>query len=133
MPLSDADVREILRIVDSSGAREIRVQTRGFTLHVIREGAPSPSESVPAPPSGADLLTIESPTIGTFYRAEGPGEPPFVELGMVVEADTIVCILEVMKMMNSVPAGVAGKIVEICQENAKLVEYGAPLFRVEPE
>jgi acetyl-CoA carboxylase biotin carboxyl carrier protein len=70
--------------------------------------------------------------LGTFYRAESPGEPPFVELGSSVEPDTIVCIIEVMKMMNSVPAGVAGTIVEICHENAKLVEYGAPLFRVEP-
>jgi biotin carboxyl carrier protein len=70
--------------------------------------------------------------LGTFYRAEGPGQEPFVELGDEVSPDTTVCIIEVMKMMNSVPAGVTGTIVEVCQRNAELVEYGAPLFRVEP-
>ena len=76
--------------------------------------------------------TIPSPMLGTFYRAPAPGEAPFVELGTPVEADTIVCIIEVMKMMNSVAAGVAGTIVEIHAANAELVEYGQPLFRVEP-
>ena len=70
--------------------------------------------------------------LGTFYRAEAPGQPPFVEVGRQVEPDTIVCIIEVMKMMNSVPAGVAGTITEVVAENAELVEYGEPLFRVEP-
>jgi acetyl-CoA carboxylase biotin carboxyl carrier protein len=147
MALSDADVREILRVIDASGAREIKVQTRGFALHVIRDTsasgtalptvsgaspAPAPaSERSAASDTGEGRVAINSPMLGTFYRAESPGEPPFVELGSSVEPDTIVCIIEVMKMMNSVPAGVAGTIVEICHENAKLVEYGAPLFRVE--
>jgi acetyl-CoA carboxylase biotin carboxyl carrier protein len=131
MALTDADVREILRIIDTAGTREIRVQTEGFSLHVIRDGAGT-ATAVPAPaPADDDLLTIESPMLGMFYRAEAPGEPPFVEVGSIVEPDTIVCIIEVMKMMNSVPAGVAGKIVTICSENARLVEFGEPLFRVE--
>jgi acetyl-CoA carboxylase biotin carboxyl carrier protein len=150
MPLTDADVREILRVIDSSGAREIKLQTREFSLHVIRgknevvsgsslglgmpveTPAPSGIEASETPPGAEDLLAINSPMLGTFYRAESPGEPPFVDVGSTVEPDTIVCIIEVMKMMNSVPAGVAGTIVEICQDNAKLVEYGVPLFRVEP-
>jgi biotin carboxyl carrier protein len=68
--------------------------------------------------------------LGTFYRAQEPGAKPFVEVGTEVEADTIVCIIEVMKMMNSVPAGVAGTVVEVCAENAEVVEHGEPLFRV---
>jgi acetyl-CoA carboxylase biotin carboxyl carrier protein len=141
MALSDEDVREILRIVDSAGAREISVQTRGFSLHVIRDGGgaaaaaplPPPAPAAPAAAAAADdLLTIESPMIGTFYRAESPGAAPFIEVGSAVTPETIVCIVEVMKMMNSVPAGVSGTVVEICQENARLVEYGTPLFRVEP-
>ena len=67
---------------------------------------------------------------GTFYRAEGPGMAPFVDVGARVEADTIVCIIEIMKMMNSVPAGVSGTIVEICAEDAQLIADGEPLFRV---
>ena len=77
-------------------------------------------------------LTIEAPMLGVFYRAPSPGAPPFVDVGTSVEADTIVCLIEVMKMMNSVAAGVAGTIVEIHVENADAVEYGQPLFRVEP-
>ena len=88
--------------------------------------------SAPAPVERDGTLTIKSPMLGTFYRAEGPGQDPFVEVGSQVEPDTTVCIIEVMKMMNSVPAGVAGTIAEVCSENAQLVEYGAPLFRVEP-
>ena len=78
------------------------------------------------------MLTIDAPMLGTFYRAEAPGKPPFVEVGAQVEPDTIVCIIEVMKMMNSVPAGVSGTIAEIVPANAELVEYGQPLFRVTP-
>jgi acetyl-CoA carboxylase biotin carboxyl carrier protein len=77
-------------------------------------------------------VTIQAPMLGTFYRAEGPGSRPFVEVGSAVGPDTTVCIIEVMKMMNSVPAGLTGTVVEICQENAQLVEYGQPLFRVRP-
>jgi biotin carboxyl carrier protein len=68
--------------------------------------------------------------LGTVYRAQAPGADPFVDVGTRVEEDTIVCLIEVMKMMNSVPAGVAGTIVEVCAENAELVEHDAPLFQV---
>jgi len=82
--------------------------------------------------AGDDLLAVPSPMLGTFYRAESPGATPFVEVGAEVEPDTTVCIIEVMKMMNSVAAGVSGRVVEICARNGELVEYGAPLFRVAP-
>ena len=77
-------------------------------------------------------MTISAPMLGTFYRAEGPGQDPLVAPGSHVEPDTTVCIIEVMKMMNSVPAGISGTVVEVCQQNAELVEYGASLFRVKP-
>ena len=64
-------------------------------------------------------MTIAAPMIGTFYRAEAPGAAPFVDVGTRVEPDTVVCIIEVMKMMNAVPAGVAGTVVEVCAENAR--------------
>jgi acetyl-CoA carboxylase biotin carboxyl carrier protein len=83
-------------------------------------------------PSNDHAVTIAAPMLGVFYRAEGPGQSPFVDVGSRVEPDTTVCIIESMKMMNSVPAGVSGTIVEVCHENAELVEYDAPLFRVEP-
>ena len=88
------------------------------------------SEDGPVP---GDLLTISAPMLGTFYRAQAPGAAPFVDVGTRVEPDTIVCLIEVMKMMNSVPAGVTGTIVEVCAVNAELVEYGVPLFNIRPE
>jgi len=160
MPLNDDDVREILRIIDESELDELSIETEGFSLHVRKggglEGAPpggggarsaavrgsTAAERAPAapagpsdatPPSSDGLETILSPMLGTFYRAEAPGASPFVEVGAKVDPDTTVCIIEVMKMMNSVPAGVTGTIAEIVPENGQLVEYGEPLFRVTPE
>jgi acetyl-CoA carboxylase biotin carboxyl carrier protein len=138
MALSDDDVTEILRLIDEAELDELRVETDGLSLHVVR-GAPAPaSESddagAPAAPAAdhADDVTIESPMLGVFYRAPSPGAPPFVEAGTLVEPETIVCLIEVMKMMNSVTAGVSGTIAEIHVENGQAVEYGQPLFRVEP-
>jgi acetyl-CoA carboxylase biotin carboxyl carrier protein len=153
--LGEEDVREILRMIDESPLDELRIETDGFSLHVLRGGATA-SESAPAPPARAGApaagappaggtpeqtaaaapshegAVIEAPMLGTFYRAEAPGATPFVEVGTRVEPDTIVCLIEVMKMMNSVPARVSGTIVEIFAENSVLVEYGQPLFVVEP-
>jgi acetyl-CoA carboxylase biotin carboxyl carrier protein len=142
MALTHDEVREILAIIDSSAPAEIQVQTDGFSLHVVigdgvssaaapEHPAPMPAGAVPAR-QVEGMETIESPMLGTFYRAESPGSDPFVEVGSAVEADTVVCIIEVMKMMNSVTAGVAGTIAEVLPENGRLVEFGEPLFRVEP-
>jgi len=135
MGLSDDDVREILRLIDDAELSELRVETEGFSLHVVREGAASAEreeEGSRAAATADGAVTIDAPMLGVFYRAPGPGARPFVDLGTHVEADTIVCIIEVMKMMNSVPAGVVGTIAEIHVDNAEAVEYGQPLFRVEP-
>jgi acetyl-CoA carboxylase biotin carboxyl carrier protein len=152
MALSDDDVREILRIIDESELDELLIETEGFSLHVLRGVAASARSSVlsaetPTPAPGAPhptpetrdptpetdgRPTISAPMLGTFYRAEAPGAAPFVDVGAKVSVDTTVCLIEVMKMMNSISAGVEGTIVEICAENAELVEYGQPLFRVEP-
>lgn len=122
--LTDDDVSEILRLIDESKLDELRIERADFKLHVVRDRAASPAA---AP---AEARTIPAPMPGTFYRAESPGAPPFVEVGAHVEPDTVVCILEVMKMMNSIQAGVSGDVVEVCAEDAQLVEEGEPLFRV---
>jgi acetyl-CoA carboxylase biotin carboxyl carrier protein len=144
MALTDDDVREILRLIDESELDELRIETAEFKLHVVRgegaaaepdAGAPAAvTESAPAaegaPAADGASATIAAPMPGTFYRAEGPGVAPFVDVGTRVEPDTVVCIIEIMKMMNSVPAGVAGTIVEVCAEDAQLVGDGEALFRV---
>jgi acetyl-CoA carboxylase biotin carboxyl carrier protein len=148
VPLSDEDVREILRLIDESDVQELRIETESFALHVRKDGGdvgspPTCSRGGVEPASPATIsepveseaaddgaLSIASPMLGTFYAAPDPGAKPFVEVGTEVAPDTIVCIIEVMKMMNSIPAGVAGTIVDVCPENAQLVEYGETLFRV---
>lgn len=79
------------------------------------------------------LVPVRTPLLGTFYRAPKPGAPAFVEVGSRVEKDTLVGIVETMKLMNSVYAGAAGKIVEICARDSEAVEQDAVLMRIEPE
>ncbi len=138
MPLDDDDVREILRLIDESDVEEIRVETEGLSLYVRRgeaTGEPPPAaDAVAAETASSDgLHPIAAPMLGVFYRAPAPGATPFVDVGIRVDEATVVGLIEVMKMMNAVPAGVSGTIVEVCAGNAEVVEYGAPLFRVEPD
>ena len=137
MPLNDEHVREILRLIDESDVEELRVETEGLSLYV-RRGDVSKDAPIAAEPAlergqTDGLHPIPAPMLGTFYRAPAPGATPFVDVGTRVEEETVVCLIEVMKMMNAVPAGVAGTIVEVCAANAEAVEYGATLFRVEPD
>ncbi len=133
MALDDDDVREILRLIDESDVAELRVETDGLSLYVRRRGA-EPERVSPVDEQPTDgLHPIVAPMLGVFYRAPAPGATPFVDVGTHVEETTVVCLIEVMKMMNAVPAGVAGTIVEVCAANAEAVEYGATLFRVEPD
>lgn len=81
----------------------------------------------------ADGHRVTSPSLGLFWRSPQPGAPPFVEVGMRVDAEDTVCIVEVMKLMNHVKAGVSGTVVAIEVENGAMVEFGAPLVIIEPE
>ena len=137
MPLSEDDIREILRLIDESDVAELRIETGELSLHVVRDEVAATADTEPAS-TAVDavtdgLLTISAPMLGTCYRAPAPGAPPFVDVGTRVDAETVVCLIEVMKMMNPVHAASAGTIVEVCVENAELVEDGAALFRVRPE
>jgi len=139
VPLNEDDVREILRLIDESDVAELRIETGELSLHVVREGAGEKAAEMPAAepadvPSGTGdgLVAVGAPMLGIFYRAPAPGAPAFVDVGVTVEAETVVGLIEVMKMMNPVPAGVVGTVAEVCVENAELVEAGAVLFRVRP-
>lgn len=94
--------------------------------------APAPAESAPAAPAASKGITIDAPTVGTFYSSPTPEEPVFVSVGDVVKADTTVCIIEAMKVFNQIPAEKAGRIVEVLVENGDPVEFGQPLYRIEP-
>jgi acetyl-CoA carboxylase biotin carboxyl carrier protein len=97
--------------------------------------APQPAEESPAPqrPAPAEgLVAVPAPLPGTFYRAPRPGAAPFVEVGDEVAEDTVVAIIETMKLMNSVHAGTRGRVAEICLENAEPAGQGATLMWIEP-
>ena len=123
MPLDDDDVREILRLIDESELDELRVESEGLLAarrSRRRDRGEARARSRRADGRRTDgVVTIESPMLGTFYRAEAPGAAPFVDVGTPVDAGSTVCLIEVMKMMSSIAAGVAGTIVEVCAENAR--------------
>ena len=90
----------------------------------------STAEPAAAAKDTSDLREITSPMVGTFYASSSPDSPPFVSVGQEVTENTVVCIMEAMKVMNEVPASLRGTIVEVVAENGKPVQYGQVLFRV---
>ena len=92
--------------------------------------AQTPGAVVPAKEDG--LKTIESPMVGTFYRAPSPGAPSFVEVGDTVSRGKPLCIVEAMKLLNEIESEISGVVVEILVENAQPVQFGQPLFKIRP-
>jgi acetyl-CoA carboxylase biotin carboxyl carrier protein len=147
--LTAADIQEIMRLVEESNFDELVLETNGVKLHLRRGAAsapmapvvaatlaPAPAAAAPkpapaAPPPGAGQ-DVTSPMLGTFYRAPKPGAPAFVEVGSPVDVDTVICIIEVMKLMNTVRAGIKGRVTQICPGDGALVEFGETLIRVAP-
>lgn len=161
--LTHQDVQEIIGLLDDLRANELRVRTRHFDLWLRRDGTgdwvqsstalapprlaepatPAPV-TAPAPRAAVEDSTVDGSTrdglvpvraalMGTFYRAPKPGADPFVEVGSAVTEQTVVGILETMKLMNSVYAGTNGRVAEICMANGEYAAQGAVLMRIEPE
>lgn len=102
----------------------------------ITEAAPAKAEAPAAPSANVDdpsLVKITSPMVGTFYSSPSPDQPAYVKVGDKVDEESIVCIVEAMKLFNEIEAEVKGEIVEVLVQNEQLVEYGQPLFLVKPE
>lgn len=148
-PFSLGRIRQLVRLMRDNDLSEIDLSWEGSRLRLRRgtlpavigaapHAVPAPAApSLPAPPAepaakAADGVFISSPIVGTFYSAASPDSGPFVSAGSRVEPDTIVCIIEAMKVFNEIPAGVRGVIREVLVENGAPVEYNQPLFRVEP-
>ncbi|MFZ1073354.1 MAG: acetyl-CoA carboxylase biotin carboxyl carrier protein [Verrucomicrobiia bacterium] len=92
----------------------------------------NPQTAAAAPPPATGEIEVKSPMIGTFYRSPSPEAGSYVEVGSDVNPDTVVCIIEAMKVMNEIKAEVKGVITQVLVENAKPVEFGQPLFKVRP-
>ena len=113
--------------------------TQGFAPAPMMQAAPaaapmaaSAPAAAPAAPAAPVGITINAPAVGTFYSAASPEDPPFVSVGSVVKADTVICIIEAMKVFNQIQAEKSGRILEILVENGDAVGFNQPLFRIEP-
>ena len=156
MSLTAKDIAEIARLLDQSHFSSLDLQMGDFRLRIRRDGgwsrrdehdepatpapsaAPAPSDT--PPPIGQEAgaarvgeIDVPAPLLGNFYAAPRPGDPPFVEAGDTVSEDTTIGIIEVMKLMNPIRAGVAGTVVALLATDGSAVDEGQPLIRVRLE
>ncbi|KZE40142.1 acetyl-CoA carboxylase biotin carboxyl carrier protein subunit [Bhargavaea cecembensis] len=99
----------------------------------VAKEEPKQQEAAPAASQDENLLEVKSPMVGTFYKSPSPDAPAFVSVGDKVKPDSVVCIVEAMKLFNEIEAEMNGEIAQILVEDGQLVEYGQPLFLVKPE
>ncbi|MBI2153224.1 MAG: acetyl-CoA carboxylase biotin carboxyl carrier protein [Candidatus Rokubacteria bacterium] len=139
LPLSE--VRQLIDLALARGLTELEVSQGETRIRIRREvghaAAPVAPPVAPAPAQQAErpeahLLTIEAPMVGTFYRAPSPTADPYVREGDVIKEGQVLCVIEAMKLMNEIESKVAGRISKILVENGQPVEYGQPLFLIEP-
>jgi acetyl-CoA carboxylase biotin carboxyl carrier protein len=151
------DIQSLIRFVAKSGVNEVKLEMKDLKINIrntakektiVQSSAPihqiaptttpvANTESIQSKPEESsdandNLITITSPIIGTFYRKPSPDKPSFVNVGDEVQEDSIVCIVEAMKLFNEIEAEVSGKIVKVLVEDSTPVEFGQPLFLVEP-
>ena len=147
------DIKAIIDLMKKNSVSEFELEKQDFKIR-LKRGNPGMAPAImsdepqmvayaPAPvgaPAAAPMIAvststeieIKSPMIGTFYRAPSPESAPYVEVGTEVGPETVVCIVEAMKVMNEIKAEVKGVITQVLVENAKPVEFGQPLFKVRP-
>ena len=154
------ELRELIGLLRENGLAELELENEGFRVRLRRESAvsepvhhaaappppaPAPAAAAPAPAAAPshpgtqattaaaqdqDLHIIPSPIVGTFYRSPSPTADPFVKIGSNVGPESVVCIIEAMKLMNEIQAEATGEVVKIYVENGQPVEYGQPLFGI---
>ena len=151
-------IKKLIDLVNKSDLKELEVEEKGVRIRLRKEDkgdggtetsfqAPKLSEAVPTPPKvvrheksvspgkhlpeGDQYVRVESPMVGTFYRAPKEGDVPYVQEGDTVKKGQVLCIVEAMKLMNEIQSEVSGKIVTIITENSQPVEFGEPLFIIE--
>ena len=150
-------IKQIVELMKRSDLTEFEVEEEGLKIRIHRKNGDTPQIFTAAthapfpatlPPWGQEavdprhpqeisetqedksLVSINSPMVGTFYRSPTPDSPPFIKVGAEVNTETVVCIVEAMKVMNEIQAEMKGKIVEILVENGATVDYGQPIFKL---
>ena len=153
--MHDDQRREIEELVDllfKHQLHELELERKGVRIKVRREpspvppqlspgGAPSPQDQLPPPETlhhepiqdHARFVTVTSPIVGTFYRSPSPDADPYVEEGEIIKKGQVLCIVEAMKLMNEIESETDGRVVKILVESTTAVEYGQPLFLIDPK
>jgi acetyl-CoA carboxylase biotin carboxyl carrier protein len=147
------EIKEMINLMNENSLSELEVEKddmrirlkktpsgiEGFDGPVVLQGAQAVSGLPKAQPTQeteeknvVKTVEIKSPMVGTFYRAPNPEVPPYVEVGTTIEPGQVICIIEAMKLMNEIKSEIKGKILEILVDNAEPVEFGQPLFLIEP-
>jgi len=139
------DLREIIDLLKETDITELQLEKDGTKVRIKRERMLSPMEIQVQKVGGLQekitsetieeetrLITITSPIVGTFYRAPSPESAPFVEVGSRAKKGQVLCIVEAMKLMNEIESEIDGTVIKILVENGQPVEYGEPLFLIEP-
>ncbi|WP_120261595.1 acetyl-CoA carboxylase biotin carboxyl carrier protein [Sphingobacterium detergens] len=156
MGMDIKQIQDLIKFVSKSGVNEVSIEEQDFKITIktnqeptyvtasvpavapiaaapVAQAAPVATPAAPAASADANLITVKSPMIGTFYRSAGPGKPSFVNIGDDINTGNVLCIVEAMKLFNEIESEVSGKIVKILVEDAQPVEYDQPLFLVEPK
>ena len=138
--LNIAEIQALIKTLDNSSIEkfeyecdEYRLSLKKASSEVVVKAAqaePGVEEAAADEAEEKELIEITAPMVGTFYSAAEPGAEPFVKVGSRIDADSVICILEAMKLFTEVEADVSGEIVEILAKDGDLVEYGQPLFSV---
>ncbi len=146
------EIKEMVDLMNANNLMELEFEKNGTKIRLRRDGLAkhdniiferphiierepiAKSRETPSaePQATSKQLIIKSPMIGTFYRAPSPDSPPFVDVGDTIEVGQIVCIVEAMKLMNEIKSDIKGRVVSVQVENGQPVEFGQPLFTLEP-
>jgi acetyl-CoA carboxylase biotin carboxyl carrier protein len=145
------EIKEMLNLMNENSLVELEIEKDGTRIRLKKAGTPSENYNGPIlierskaalsedRDSGAlqkekpsNTLEVKAPMVGTFYRSPSPEAPPYVEVGQIVEAGQVVCIIEAMKLMNEIKSEVKGRLVEVLVENTEPVEFGQSMFIIEP-
>ncbi|MFH1776035.1 MAG: acetyl-CoA carboxylase biotin carboxyl carrier protein [Candidatus Omnitrophota bacterium] len=113
--------------IEASGGQNIVIEKTGLSPIQTREGTPESIEKL-----AVKTVEIKAPMVGTFYRSPSPESPPYIEVGQTIEPGQVICIIEAMKLMNEIKSEIKGKILEILVDNTEPVEFGQPMFLIEP-
>jgi acetyl-CoA carboxylase biotin carboxyl carrier protein len=146
------EIKEMINLMNENSLLELEVEKDGMRIRLkktssgietvsgpvliererVSSDVPLRTEGSAAEKPGVKTVEIKAPMVGTFYRSPAPEAPPFVEVGQTIDVGQVICIIEAMKLMNEIKSEVKGKILETLVDNAEPVEFGQPMFLIEP-